>query len=213
MGFMEYKQEKSLGELLLQNGKLRPEQLQLALSEQQRTAEPLGKTLIRLGYVHEEEVLQALKGLLVVVFKLEQEDFAFEALYVQHIITWQAVNKLPKMPEYIEGLLNHRGKIIPVINLAIRLGRTPGPIGEDARIIVVEKTSQFYGLLVDGVEAVMQLPLEKIESSPTLLHRIDPRFLYGVGKYEKRIITLLHLDPILSEVMTPESSLDGGETV
>jgi purine-binding chemotaxis protein CheW len=193
-------QEKSLGELLLQSGLIQRAQLTHALAEQQRSAEPLGKTLIRLGYVREDQVLQALQGLLVVTFRLATENFAFEALFVQEIIRWREVNELPKMPDYVEGLLNHRDKILPVINLARRLGREPQPITEETRIIIVEKLSQVYGLVVDYVEAVMQLPLEKIESNPTLLQRIDPRFLYGVGKYEKNVITLLHLDPILGDM-------------
>lgn len=209
MTFINYKQEKSLGELLLQSGVILPEQLKQALAEQQRTAEPLGKTLVRLGYAREEEILRALQGLLVVIFRLGHEDFAFEALYVQEIVRWREINHVPKMPDYIEGLLNHRNRIIPVLNLARRLERAPNPVNEDSRIIIVEKASQAYGLLVDSVEAVLQLPLERIDTNPTLLHRIESRFTYGVGKYENRIITLLHLEPILGElpqaVKNPES--------
>ena len=80
MKFIQHQQEKSLGELLVQSGRLPREQLQKALVEQQRSAEPLGKTLVRLGYVEEKDVLNVLQGLLVVTFRLDKEDFAFEAL-------------------------------------------------------------------------------------------------------------------------------------
>lgn len=214
MSFINYKQEKSLGELLLQSNVIQSEQLKQALAEQQRTAEPLGKTLVRMGFVREEEILRALQGLLVVIFRLGQEDFAFEALFVQEIVRWREINHLPKMPAYIEGLLNHRNRIIPVLNLARRLERdvNPSPVNEDSRIIIVEKSASAFGLLVDSVEAVSQLPLEKIDSNPTLLHRIDSRFTYGVGKYDNRIITLLHLEPILGEMPSALPLPEAGET-
>jgi purine-binding chemotaxis protein CheW len=201
----ERMQEKSLGAMLVQNGLLTMEKLRHALSEQQRAAEPLGKTLVRLGFVREEDVLRSLQGLLVVIFRLGQEDYAFEALYVQEIIRWHEVNRLPQMPDFVEGLLRHREKIVPVFNLALRLGRTPTPKHDDSRIIIVERTSQFYGLEVDGVESVLQLPLERIDNSPTLIQRLDARFLYGVGKFEKRVVTLLNLEAILEAFPRPTS--------
>ncbi len=205
MVMFERMQEKSLGALLVQNGLLSPEKLRHALAEQQRQAEPLGKTLVRLGYVREEDVLKSLQGLLVVVFRLGQEDYAFEALYVQEIIRWHEVNRLPQMPDFVEGLLRHREKIVPVFNLALRLGRTPTPKHEESRIIIVERVSQVYGLEVDGVESVLQLPLERIDNSPTLVQRLDARFLYGVGKFEKRVVTLLNLEAILEAFPRPTS--------
>jgi purine-binding chemotaxis protein CheW len=211
VSFIDHRQEKSLGELLIQSGLLDAAKLQRALKEQQRTAEPLGKTLVRLGYVHEDQVLKALKGLLVVVFKLHHEHYAFEALYVQEIIRAVAVNRLPQMPPYIEGLFNHRGRIMPVIHLARRLGRTDARTVEDARIIIVEKASALFGLVVDEVESVMQLPIEQIDNQPTLIHRIDPRFLYGVAKVGQRIISLLNLEPLLGEVQSALPVKESGE--
>jgi purine-binding chemotaxis protein CheW len=205
MAMFERMQEKSLGAMLVQNGLLTADKLRHALSEQQRAAEPLGKTLVRLGYVREEDVLRSLQGLLVVIFRLGQEDYAFEALYVQEIIRWHEVNRLPQMPDFVEGLLRHREKIVPVFNLALRLGRTPTPKHDDSRIIIVERASQAYGLEVDGVESVLQLPLERIDNSPTLVQRLDARFLYGVGKFEKRVVTLLNLEAILEAFPRPTS--------
>ncbi|MEW6516714.1 MAG: chemotaxis protein CheW [candidate division FCPU426 bacterium] len=200
MAFMQRQQEKSLGELLVQSGRLQREQLDKALAEQQRAAEPLGKTLVRLGYVQEEDILHVLQGLLVVTFRLAKEEFAFEALFVREIIRSQQVNHLPKMPKFIEGLIKYRGLVVPVINLARRLGQEPQPQTEDSRIIVVEITSQLYGLLVDEVEAVLQLPIDRIESSPALLRGLDQRHVYGVGKHQNHLITVLHLETVLENV-------------
>lgn len=195
-------QEKSLGELLLQSGRLTREALDQALLEQQRTAEPLGKTLVRLGMVEEHDVLQVLQGLLVVTFQLGGEIYAVEALFVREIIRRVPLKHLPQMPAYIEGLLNHRDLVLPVMNLALRLGQTPKPADDEARIIIVESVNQVFGLSVDMVEAVVQLPLEQIETRPTAASGVSPRYVYGVGKWEHRLITVLHLATLLEEVTT-----------
>lgn len=204
MSSVQRQQEKSLGELLVQSGRLAPEQLEKALSEQQRSAEPLGKTLVRMGYVEEKDVLNVLKGLLVVTFRLDKEDFAFEALFVREIIRWQEINHLPKMPEYIGGIIKYRGMVVPIMNLAKRLNQNPQPPTDESRIIVVEHTSRLFGLLVDKVEAIVQLPMDRIESSPALLHGLDKRFIYGVGKYQESLITVLRLENILESVPVHE---------
>jgi purine-binding chemotaxis protein CheW len=204
MSFIQRQQEKSLGELLLQSGRLQRDQLEKALAEQQRSAEPLGKTLVRMGFVQEQDVLNVLQGLLVVTFKLAQEAFAFEALFVREIIRNQEVNKLPKMPPFIEGLIKYRGIVVPIINLALRLGLPSQPPTSETRIIVVQCMSQVFGLLVDEVEAVVQLPIDRIEPSPALLHNMDSRYIYGVGKYADRLITVLHLETTLENVNAQE---------
>lgn len=200
MAFIERRQERSLGELLLQNGQIKKNELSLALQEQQRSAEPLGKILIRMGYIREQDVLQALQGLLVIIFHLGDEEFAFEALFVREIIRWREVNKLPRMPQFIMGILQHRETIMPIVNLSQRLGLPPRPVDENTRIIIVEFSSQIVGLVVDSVESVMQLPMEQIESNPGILQRINTRYIYGVGKTDKRLITLLQLSNIMEEI-------------
>lgn len=211
MGNIHRQQEKSLGELLVQSGRLEPEQLGKALSEQTRSAEPLGKTLVRLGFVEEQDVLNVLQGLLVVTFRLAKEDFAFEALFVREIIRWQEINQLPKMPEFIEGIIKYRGAVVPIMNLAQRLDQASQPPTDESRIIVVEHTSRLFGLLVDEVEAVVQLPMDRIESSPALLHGLEKHYIYGVGKYNDRLITVLHLENILETVPVHEHLPETGE--
>ncbi|MCD4813113.1 chemotaxis protein CheW [bacterium] len=211
MSFIQKQQEKSLGELLVQSGRLQRDQLQKALGEQQRSAEPLGKTLVRLGYVNEHDVLNALQGLLVVTFRLAREDFAFEALFVREIIRHQEINQLPKMPPFIEGLIKYRGIVVPIMNLAAKLQQASQTLSDESRIIVVECASQIFGLLVDEVEAVVQLPMDRIESSPAVLRGLDARYIYGVGKYNDRLITVLHLENILENVQAHDVLPDAGE--
>ncbi len=208
MGYIEQHQEKSLGQLLLQSGRINQEQLNQALTEQERAAEPLGKTLVRLGYAREEDILQVLKGLLVVTFTLANEYFAFEALYVREIIRYQPLNKLPRMPEYVEGLLRHREAVLPVVNLTLLLCHRTSPVTETTRIIIIEITGQLYGLRVDTVEAVVQLPMNNIETTPSTLKGINPKFIYGVGKVANRLLTVVHLGNLFNAVNVP--TLDSG---
>ncbi len=208
MGYIEQHQEKSLGQLLLQSGRISQEQLNQALTEQQRAAEPLGKTLVRLGFAREEDILQVLKGLLVVTFTLDEEFFAFEALYVREIIRYQPLNKLPRMPDYVEGLLRHRESVLPVVNLSLLLCHRQIPVTEMTRIIIIEITDQLYGLRVDTVEAVVQLPMSNIETTPSTLKGINPKFVYGVGKVANRLLTVVHLGNLFNAVNMP--SIDSG---
>jgi purine-binding chemotaxis protein CheW len=193
-------QEKALGELLLQNGKIDKSQLEHALTEHQRAAEPLGKTLIRLGYVREEDILFVLKGLLVVMFGLSKEAFAFEALYVREIIRYQPLHQLPRMPDYIEGVLRHRESVLPVINLTLFLTSQRLMTNEGTRIIIVENATQLYGLRVDSVSAVVQLPMDRIDTNPSAIRGLNPKYLYGVGKYDGKLITVLNLGNLLTDI-------------
>ena len=84
------------------------------------------------------------------------------------------------------------------------LNQEPQPVNDETRIIVVEIASQVFGLLVDEVEAVLQLPMDHIESSPTVLKGLDPRYIYGVGKYQERLITVLHLENIMENINAHE---------
>lgn len=203
MARLEKHQEQSLGELLLQSGRIKKEQLEKALAEQERTAEPLGKTLIRLGFAKEEDILHVLQGLLVVTFTLAQEMFAFEALFVREIIRYQPLHQLPQMPDYVEGLLRHRESILSVINLTVFLGHTSNELTEDSRIIIAEIATQLFGLRVDAADAVIQLPMDQIENVPAALNGLQSKYIYGVGKYEGKLITVLNLSQLFSDVNIP----------
>jgi len=148
---------------------------------------------------------------LVVTFRLAREDFAFEALFVREIIRHQEINQLPKMPPFIEGLIKYRGIVVPIMNLAAKLQQASQTLSDESRIIVVECASQIFGLLVDEVEAVVQLPMDRIESSPAVLRGLDARYIYGVGKYNDRLITVLHLENILENVQAHDVLPDAGE--
>jgi purine-binding chemotaxis protein CheW len=140
----------------------------------------------------EEEKLQLL------VFLLGQEEYALNIMDIKEIIRPMEVTEVPKAPEYIQGIISLRGMIIPVMDVNKRLGLPVREHGHENRIIVVKWREHLFGLFVDSVVQVMNLPLARIEPPPEILGGVEGEFLRGVGKVEDRLIILLNLVRILA---------------
>lgn len=133
----------------------------------------------------------------LVVFQLGQELYGLEIGAVQEIITWQPVTKVPEMPEYVEGLINLRGRIIPVLDLRKRFRLAQAETGRQTRIVVVEIGTQVVGLIVDGVSEVLRVAQERIVPPDEMIAGVGAEYLRGVAKTEDRLIILLEADRIL----------------
>ncbi|MDP2627267.1 MAG: chemotaxis protein CheW [Candidatus Rokubacteria bacterium] len=133
-----------------------------------------------------------------VVFTLGTSEFAAPIEAVQEILVFGRVTLVPNVPAFIEGVINVRGKVIPVINLARRFGMPGKPWGPETRTVVVEVGEQTVGMIVDSVTEVIKLPPSAIEPPPPLITLVASRFLLGVGKLGERIVVLLNLDRVLS---------------
>ena len=144
-----------------------------------------------------------------VVFKLGENEFAVTIQQVQEILALGTLARVPKVPDFIEGIVNVRGKIIPVLNLARRLGLPGRSRDQDTRIIVVEVAEQTVGMIVDIVTEVIKFPASAVEPPPLLITTVSPKFVTGVGKLEKRILVILNLDRLLS----PEEMAEMGGVV
>jgi purine-binding chemotaxis protein CheW len=190
-------QEKTLGQILEEAGLIRRDQLTKGLEEQRRSGEPLGRILVRQGLVSERDVINALRGLLVVSFQLGGEDFGVETLYVREIIRAITAIPVPQTPTYLEGIINIRNRVVPVVDLRKRLGLQPAGVDEASRIIICEMPNRNAGLLVDCVGAVMQLKMENIMDTTGAAHGIPAKYLYGLGRVGDQIITLLDLTALL----------------
>src|SRR5450759_1513539 len=123
-------QDKSLGELLIQAGYLTKEQLNEALKEQRtlESQEPLGKILVRMHLVREENIINVLKGLLVVVVEINKELFGMEIVFSREIIKYRNITRLPNMPLHILGMISIRNEVIPVISISRRIFGVEDPI-------------------------------------------------------------------------------------
>jgi len=134
------------------------------------------------------EVLQ------LVSFQLGPEEYAIDILGVQEIIRVVEITRVPNAPHYVEGVLNLRGKIIPIINLRRRLGLSSTEHTKDTRIVVVDVAHLLLGFIVDSVEEVLRLPEEFIEPSPSTGRGGADEFHKGVGRVEGRLLILLDLE-------------------
>ncbi len=134
----------------------------------------------------------------LVVFGLGDEEFGVDIIQVQEIVRLQEVTKIPNAPEFVEGIVNLRGKVIPLIALRKRFGFAQVDHDDDSRIIVTSVNENLIGIIVDNVSEVIRLQEEQIEPPPNIVAGIGREYLQGVGKVEDRLVVLLELDRILN---------------
>lgn len=140
----------------------------------------------------EKEVLQ------LVTFRLGQEEFSLDILKVQEIIRHMELTRVPRTPDFVEGVINLRGRVIPVLDLRKRFGLPDAEDTSATRIIVVEVGGVTVGLKVDGVSEVLRINADTVEPPPALVTSIESDYIKGVGKLDNRLLILLDVSKILS---------------
>ncbi len=134
------------------------------------------------------------------VFQLAGEEFGVDIMQVQEIIRMPGITRIPQSPEYVEGIINLRGKIIVVINLDTRFKIDSKEVDDNSRIIVVEIGETVVGMIVDSVSEVIRLPASNVEPAPEMITtKIHADYLQGVGKMDERLLILLDLEKVLSD--------------
>jgi len=134
----------------------------------------------------------------VVVFQLAKESYGIDIANVQEIKAMSPITVVPRAPDFIEGVMNLRGQITPVVSLQTRFGMARGANTKATRIIVVNMESEWIGLVVDSVSEVVRLADETIEPPSDLIATVDSDFIRGIAKVsEEQLIILLNLDRIL----------------
>ena len=108
------------------------------------------------------------------------------------------ITKIPNAPVFIEGVINLRGKIIPIVDLRKRLGFKNQDYDKSTRIIVVELDGLVLGFIVDSVSEVLRIPENTIEPPPSMVAGIESEYIEGVGKLDDRLLILLELKKIFS---------------
>jgi purine-binding chemotaxis protein CheW len=147
----------------------------------------------------------------VVIFRLADEEFGAPIQQVHEILRLVEITRVPRAPRFIEGVINLRGKVIPVLDLRRRFELAINTQVEQHRIMEVEVDGQIIGVIVDAVTEVISLPVDAIEAPPPMIADIAGDYLTGVGKLPGRIIILLNFDKILTtqEARQIESSTLG----
>lgn len=150
--------------------------------------------------LEQNDSIQKMQDFLQVVsFILHREEYAVEITKVKEIILLEGVTKVPQMPDFIEGIINLRGTVIPVIDLRKRFG-LPCPEPDDhTRIVVTRMEDRIVGLIVDSVSQVMKIPQANIQPPPDTIAGLAGEYLTGVGKVDDRLIILLDIVKIMSK--------------
>ena len=139
-----------------------------------------------------EELLQ------LVSFKIGDVEFGVDILRVQEINKMMELTVVPNTPSFVEGVVNLRGRIIPVLNLRSRLGLEVKEYDSETRIIVVELEDKTIGFIVDEVKEVLRIPKSITEAPPQVVSGVDSDYITAIGKLEDRLLLLLDLTKTLS---------------
>ncbi len=135
----------------------------------------------------------------LVTFTLEDEEFAVDILKVQEINRMKEITRIPNSPGYIEGVINLRGKVIPVINLRKRFNLPVKEYNEQSRIMIMEVCSIIIGLIVDSVSEVLRIPDDLVKPAPSIATTVSSEFIKGIAEVNNRLIILLEMDKLLAE--------------
>lgn len=142
--------------------------------------------------------LDAKEVLQLVTFRLGKEEFSMDILKVQEIIRHMDLTRVPRTPDFVDGVINLRGRVIPVLDLRKRFGLPEGERTNETRIIVVDVDNRTVGLKVDAVSEVLRLPADTVEPPPSWVTGIESDYIKGVGKLDGRLIILLDVAKILT---------------
>lgn len=152
-------------------------------------------------------------------FMLGGDGYAISILCIKEIIEYQGLTEVPMMPACIRGVINLRGAVVPVLDLAARFGRTSNPVTRKTCIVIVETQSPDdlrldIGVVVDAVNAVVDIAAADIEPAPAFGARIRTDFIEGIGKVNGKFVILLSVGQILSSdelsQLAPRALAGGG---
>jgi purine-binding chemotaxis protein CheW len=137
-------------------------------------------------------------------FKLGGEMFSISILCIKEIIWYANLTEVPMMPACIRGVINLRGAVVPVMDLSNRFGKASTPVVKSTCIVIVEVPTgtagehQNMGVVVDSVQAVLEIPTSEIEPAPSFGAKIRPDFIEGIAKVNGKFVILLNVNRVLS---------------
>jgi purine-binding chemotaxis protein CheW len=140
-----------------------------------------------------EELLQ------LVTFRLGDEEFGVNILNVEEINRMVEITRVPNSPSFVEGVINLRGRVIPIINLRKRFGLNSRDMDRDTRIMVMDINGKTVGMVVDAVSEVLRIPSDTVVPAPAITSGINSRYIKGIGKLDDRLIILLDLEKLFKD--------------
>ncbi len=150
-----------------------------------------------LNKTEDQYAWQAGDLLQLVSFHIGSEEFGVDILKVQEINRMVEITRVPQAPAYVEGVINLRGKVIPIIDLRKRFGVEVKEPDKNTRIVVVNIAGIIMGMIVDSVSEVLRLQSDSIEPPPEIVTDVDSKYIKGVAKLEDRLLIVLDLSRVI----------------
>lgn len=151
----------------------------------------------------------------LLTFRLDEEIFAFDVAKVQEVLELLPITRVPRTPDFMRGVINNRGSVVPVVDLRLKFGLPRQDDSIDTCIIILEITSNsesaIIGSLVDGVEEVVELKSDEIQPPPKIGTRLETQYIRGMGKRGDSFIIILDSDTIFSVDQLTEVQAAGTE--
>lgn len=135
----------------------------------------------------------------LVTFTLGNEEYAVDILKVQEINRMTEIAKVPNSPAYVEGVINLRGRVIPVVSLRSRFGLGDKDNDERSRIMIMDIQGITLGIVVDSVSEVLRIPSNTVEPAPNMASEIGTEFIRGIAKLDDRLIILIDMDRLIDK--------------
>lgn len=144
-----------------------------------------------------------------VIFRLDNEEYGLDIMKVNGIEKYQEVVKVPNSPEYIEGIINLRGEVLPIYSLRKKFNLVAKPIDDETKIIVTYTNDMKVGFVVDAVAEILHIDLDNIVDAPKIVAGINRKYIKSVAKQESRMIILIDVDLIVSD----EEKIELGQAI
>lgn len=157
--------------------------------------------------LEEQDIEDSMHGKFL-VFMLDEQEYAIAIKYVVDIINVQPMTRVPNVPDFVKGITNLRGKVIPIVDVRIRFGKSHKEYNDRTCIIVVELDDMQVGLVIDQVAEVITLDDDDIAPPPAFNQSPEYKFIQGIGKAENGIKLLLDCKTVLSDMYVDEMAMD-----
>jgi len=135
----------------------------------------------------------------LVGFRLDDEDYAIAITKIQEIILMKPITRIPQAPDFIEGLINLRGSVIPIVHLRKRFGLPARDFDDETRTIVVNLSDRTFGCIVDAVTQVMRINAEDVQPVPISVRSLARQHISGLAKLEDRLLIILDIEKLFDQ--------------
>ena len=146
-----------------------------------------------------DQVKKTVEEIQVAVFMLNNTYYGVPILQVKEIVKMTEITKLPNTPDFVQGIVNLRGEIIPIIDMRRRFGLPDIEISENWKILILKSGEVLFGVMVDQISEVEKIPTALIENPPKIVAGVNGKFISGIAKTENRLLILLDVERILSD--------------